>query len=97
MVLPKGLLPDFGRLTVKRLGPRVVALGMVQQGQIVQAHGIIGVVLPKGLLVDLQGLLVQRLGPRVVALVAVQFGQIVQALGIIGCFSPRAFFKISDA
>ena len=76
-------------LTVKRLGPRVVALGHVQRGQIVQADGIIEVILPEGLLADLQGLTVKRLGPRIVALGLVNQGQIVQAGGIIGVVLPE--------
>ena len=46
--------PLSGNSWAKRLGPRVVALGLVQLGQIVQNLGIIGVVLPENLLPDLR-------------------------------------------
>ena len=105
-LLPRGLhhsgridelAGDLQRLAVKRLGPRVVALVLVQPGQIVQAGGIIGVVLPEDLLPDLQGLTAKRLGPRVVALALVQPGQIVQAGGIIGVVLPEGLLRISRA
>ena len=41
MVLPEGLLRDLQGLMEKPLGPRVVASGLVQRGQIVQAFVVL--------------------------------------------------------
>ncbi len=44
MVRPQRLLPNRQRALVERLGLRVLALGVVEQSQIVQARGHIGMI-----------------------------------------------------
>ena len=97
MVLAQDFLPDLQCLAEERFGPPIVALVLIQAGQIVQAVGIIGVVLAQDFLPDLQCLAEERLGPRIVALGQIQVGQIVQAGGIIGVVLAQDFLTISNA
>ncbi len=78
------LVHDLHGLAEEGLGAGVVAHGLVQQGQVVQARGVVGVALAQGLLPDLQRLAVERLGAGVVARGPVQPGQLVEGRGVVG-------------
>ena len=97
VLLAQRFLVDLQRLAEQRLGLGVVALGLVQQGQVVQAGGVVGVLLAQRLLLDLQRLPVERLGLGVVALVVVQQCQVVQAGGVVGVLSRPASASGSPA
>ena len=78
------LLPDGERALIERLGLRVLALGMVEQRQVVEARGHIGMLGAEGLLPDGERALIERLGLRVLALGMVERRQVVEARGHIG-------------
>ena len=81
MLGPEGLLEDRQRPLIERLGLGVPALGLVEQGQVVEALGHVRVLGPEGLLEDRQRPLIKRLGLGVPALGLVEQGQVVEALG----------------
>ena len=56
MIRAESLLPDRQRALVERLGLRVLALGIVQRREVVQARGHIGMIRADRLLGDLQRL-----------------------------------------
>ena len=68
-----------------------MALGVVEQSQVVQARGHIGMIRAERLLVNRQRALVQRLGLRVLALGEVEPSQVVAARGYIGVIGTQSF------
>ncbi len=84
MIRAERLLENRQCALEKRLGLRVLALGVVEESQVVQARGYIGVIGTQSFLINRQRALVQRLGLRVLALGVVEPGQVVQARGYIG-------------
>ena len=72
MLLSQNLLADGERLDEEWLRLRVVPLGLVQRGQIVQAGGVIGMLLSQNLLADGERLDEERLRLRVVPLGLIQ-------------------------
>ena len=73
----------------KRLGLLVLALRMVECGQVVEAGGRVRMLWPQLLLTDRQGALVQRLGLLVLALRIVECGQVVEAGGRVRMLWPQ--------
>src|SRR5581483_11512901 len=59
----------------------IAFLGAVEDGQIVQSFGNMGMTGPKKLLADRQGALIERLGLHIFALRIVQNRQIIEAIG----------------
>ena len=68
MVRAESLLPDRQRALVERLGLRVLALGDIQQREVVQALGHRGMIGAHRLLGDLQRLLRHHDGAIIVSL-----------------------------
>jgi hypothetical protein len=66
-----------------------LALGLEQEGQVVEALGGGGVVGPQHPLADLQGALEERPGGGQLALVLEQAGQVVEAAGGVGVVGPQ--------
>ena len=67
--------------TVERLGLRVPPLALVQQSQVVEARGDVGMPLRQRGAVDPERLIVERLRLRVPPLAPVQQGQVVEIDG----------------
>ena len=70
----------------------VVALGLIERSQIVEAVGYIGVFSTERLFPDSQRAFVERFGFGVVALAFIEYSQIVEAGGYIGVFSTKSLF-----
>ena len=73
---------------IERFGLGVVAHVVVQQGQVVQADGIVGVIFAQRFLLDVQRLPVERLGLGVVAACRDTAGP-----GCSGCWHSRDVFR----
>ncbi len=91
MLGPQGVFIDRQRTLEERLGLGVVALGLVEQRQVVEARGHLGVLRPQGFLPDRQGALMERLGLGVLALGSVQRCQVVEARGQSLVFRSEPF------
>ena len=91
--LPLRLLENRQCALAERLCLRVLALGSVELGQVVQALGHIGMVRAKGLLPDRQRPLVERLGLRVVALGPVDGRAVVRASGYSGMVGAKGLYN----
>src|SRR6266581_530203 len=83
MQMPQLLLSDRQSAHQQRLGLLVLALRVVEVGQIVEAASRVRMQRPQLLLPDLQGAHKQRLGLLVLALLTVEEGQVVEALGSV--------------
>ncbi len=84
MLGAEGLLIDRQRALEKRLNLGVLALLVVQPGEVVEAGGDGGMPGAEGLLLDCQRALVEWLGVGVAPLGAVQLGEVVEALAHVG-------------
>ena len=73
----------------------ISAPGVVQQGEIVEASGHVGVFRPQGLFQNGEGASVQRLRLGVAALGAINLGQVVEASGDLRTLRPRAFSRMA--
>ena len=92
---PELLLPDLQAAAVERLGLGVPAHGLVQDRQVVQAGGHVGVVAPELLLPDLQAAAVERLGLGVPAHGLVQAARLFRLVATSGWSRPSCFSQIS--
>ena len=70
----------------------ILALILVEEGQIVQNGGGIKMIGAKCVFVDQQGTLEERLGLLVLPLILVEEGQIVQATGCVGMIRVKRLF-----
>ena len=81
MVGAELVFADLEAALVERLGLGILAHGLVEVGQVVEAGGDVGVVGPELVFADLQAALVEGLGLGVLAHGPVEQGQVVEAGG----------------
>ena len=91
------LFADRQRALEERPRPRKVALGLEQDGEVVEARRRIGMLGAEHLFADRQRALVERPRPCKVALGLKQDGEVVEALAVSGCSGPSTFSRIASA
>ena len=89
MIGPQRLLPDRQGAKVERLGLGISALAVVQNCEVIEAAGGIGMIGPQRLLPDRQGAKEEGLGFGVGALAQVQLCEVVKAAGSNGMIVPQ--------
>ena len=97
MIGRKDLIPDSKGTLVERLGLGVAAGVPVEQGEVVEVDGEVGVLGAERLLVDRDGALVERLGLGVAAGVLVERGEVVEPVARSGCSGPSVFSPMAMA
>jgi RHS repeat-associated protein len=96
MVRTESLLPDRQRALEERLCLRKPAPGIIEDRQVVEARGHLGVIRPESLLHDRERALEERLRPRVSALGSVKLSEVGQALGHIGVIGAERLLPDRD-
>ena len=82
MIWSKNLLADPERFLVERFGFGVLAHGVVQRGQVIEAIRHVGMFRPKDFLPDPERFLVERFGFGVLAHVLVQLARLLRLLAV---------------